>query len=116
MAGKLHALQNDSSCGVWVSQAADGSRTVGASYAGCYVSEWVSDLLAPALGPVLAALPALMSVGLSPQDGGYLMVVGVEWMAAGGRRALHEEKVLRCPRSLPGEGLVSYAECPSLWL
>uniref|UniRef100_A0A674KFU7 ZP domain-containing protein n=1 Tax=Terrapene triunguis TaxID=2587831 RepID=A0A674KFU7_9SAUR len=60
-AGRLHVLQNDSSCGVWVSWAADGSRTVGASYSGCYVSEW---------------------------DGGYLMVVGIEGMAAG------EEKVL----------------------
>ncbi|XP_043374891.1 zona pellucida sperm-binding protein 4-like isoform X1 [Dermochelys coriacea] len=114
VAGKLHALQNDSSCGVWVSQAADGSRTVGASYGGCYVSEWVSDLLAPALGSVLAALPALMSVGLSPQDGGYLMVVGVEGMAAGGRRALHEEKVLRCPRSLPALDAPSPDVCAAI--
>ncbi|TFK03997.1 lysine-specific demethylase 7A [Platysternon megacephalum] len=88
-AGRLHALQNDSSCGVWVSWAADGSRIVGASYAGCYVSEW---------------------------DGGYLMVVGIEGIAAGGHRALREEKVLRCPRSLPGEDLMSYAECPNWWL
>ncbi|CAM5167306.1 unnamed protein product [Natator depressus] len=86
-AGKLHALQNDSSCGVWVSQAADGSRTVGASYAGCYVSEW---------------------------DGGHLMVVGVEGMAAGGRRALHEEKVLRCPRSLPALDAPSPDVCAAI--
>lgn len=102
----MHALQNDSSCGVWVSLAADGSRRVDASYAGCFVSEWVSDPLVPASGAGTAALPALMSVGLSPQNGQYLMVVGTEGTAAGGRRALHEEKVLRCPRSLPGEGLI----------
>ncbi|CAM4699198.1 unnamed protein product [Lepidochelys kempii] len=87
VAGKLHALQNDSSCGVWVSQAADGSRTVGASYAGCYVSEW---------------------------DGGYLMVVSVEGMAAGERRALHEEKVLRCPRSLPALDAPSPDVCAAI--
>uniref|UniRef100_A0A452J6A5 Zona pellucida sperm-binding protein 4 n=1 Tax=Gopherus agassizii TaxID=38772 RepID=A0A452J6A5_9SAUR len=57
----LHALQNDSSCGVWVSWAADGSRTVGASYASCFVSEW---------------------------DGGYLMVVGIEGMATGEEKVL----------------------------
>ncbi|XP_034631696.1 zona pellucida sperm-binding protein 4-like [Trachemys scripta elegans] len=80
-AGRLQVLQNDSSCGVWVSWAADGSRTVGASYAGCYVSEW---------------------------DGGYLMVVGIEGMAAG------EEKVLRCPRSLPALDAPSPGVCAAI--
>uniref|UniRef100_A0A8C3I6F7 Zona pellucida sperm-binding protein 4 n=1 Tax=Chrysemys picta bellii TaxID=8478 RepID=A0A8C3I6F7_CHRPI len=86
-AGRLHALQNDSSCGVWVSWAADGSRTVGASYAGCSVLEW---------------------------DGGYLMVVGIEGMAAGGHRALREEKVLRCPRSLPALDAPSPGVCAAI--
>ncbi|XP_039338185.1 zona pellucida sperm-binding protein 4 isoform X1 [Mauremys reevesii] len=86
-AGRLHALQNDSSCGVWVSWAADGSRIVGASYAGCFVSEW---------------------------DGGYLMVVGIEGMAAGGHRALREEKVLRCPRSLPALDAPSPSVCAAI--
>ncbi|XP_067393567.1 zona pellucida sperm-binding protein 4-like isoform X2 [Emydura macquarii macquarii] len=86
-AGRLHALQNDSSCGVWVSLAADGSRRVDASYAGCFVSEW---------------------------NGQYLMVVGTEGMAAGGRRALHEEKVLRCPRSLPALDAPSPSVCAAI--
>uniref|UniRef100_A0A452HWZ1 Zona pellucida sperm-binding protein 4 n=1 Tax=Gopherus agassizii TaxID=38772 RepID=A0A452HWZ1_9SAUR len=86
-AGRQHALQNDSSCGVWISRAADGSRIVGASYAGCFVSEW---------------------------DGDYLMVVGIEGMAAGGHRALREEKVLRCPRSLPALDAPSPSVCAAI--
>uniref|UniRef100_A0A8C4VXV9 Zona pellucida sperm-binding protein 4 n=1 Tax=Gopherus evgoodei TaxID=1825980 RepID=A0A8C4VXV9_9SAUR len=67
--------------------AADGSRIVGASYAGCFVSEW---------------------------DGDYLMVVGIEGMAAGGHRALREEKVLRCPRSLPALDAPSPSVCAAI--
>lgn len=42
--GKAHALQNDSGCGLWVSDALDGSRVVSVSYTSCYVFGWVSDL------------------------------------------------------------------------
>uniref|UniRef100_A0A8C3S5P6 Zona pellucida sperm-binding protein 4 n=1 Tax=Chelydra serpentina TaxID=8475 RepID=A0A8C3S5P6_CHESE len=68
--GQSHTLQNDSTCGVWVSQTPDGTRKVDVSYDGCYIYEW---------------------------NGNYLMVVGIEGTDAGGHRTLSEEKVLRCP-------------------
>lgn len=57
-------------------QTEDGSRKVDASYDGCYIYEWVSDLMVPAQGSVNAALTALIPVGFySPgwqlPDGGW---------------------------------------------
>ncbi|XP_030426857.1 zona pellucida sperm-binding protein 4-like [Gopherus evgoodei] len=42
------------------------------------------------------------------------MVVGIEGMAAGGHRALREEKVLRCPRSLPALDAPSPSVCAAI--
>lgn len=97
--GKAHALQNDSDCGLSVSGTPDGSKKVSVSYTGCYVFEWVSDLRGSA-GTVATA--ALTGVAL-PQDGNYLMLVGLEGTDAAGQKALHEEKLLRCPVDLPGK-------------
>jgi len=90
-----------------VSGTPDGSRKVWVSYTGCYVFEWVSDLGASA-GTVAAApaLAALTGVAL-PQDGNYLMLVGLEGTDAAGQRVLHEEKLLRCPVDLPGKALAA---------
>ncbi|XP_067401211.1 zona pellucida sperm-binding protein 4-like isoform X2 [Emydura macquarii macquarii] len=85
--GRLHSLQNDSTCGVWVYQTEDGSRKVDASYDGCYIYEW---------------------------DGHYLMVVGIEGTDAGGRQTLHEEKVLRCSTAQPALDAPSPSVCAAI--
>ncbi|XP_075769371.1 zona pellucida sperm-binding protein 4 isoform X3 [Pelodiscus sinensis] len=82
--GRPHTLQNDPTCGVWVSQTLDGSRTVDASYDGRYVYEW---------------------------NGSYLMAVRIEGTDADGHRALHEEKVLRCPAVWPALDAPSPSVC-----
>ncbi|NXE04073.1 ZP4 protein, partial [Lophotis ruficrista] len=98
--GKAYALQNDSDCGLLVSTTPDGSRKVSVSYTGCYVFEWVSDLRSSAGTVATAALAALTSVAL-PQDGNYLMLIGLEGTDATGQKVLHEGKLLRCPVDLP---------------
>ncbi|CAM5078758.1 unnamed protein product [Eretmochelys imbricata] len=85
--GQSHTLQNDSTCGVWVSQTPDGSRKVDASYDGCYIYEW---------------------------NGNYLMVVRIEGTDAGGYRALSEEKVLRCPTAQPALDAPSPSVCAAI--
>lgn len=107
--GKAHALWNDSDCGLWVSEAPDGSRKVLVSYAGCYVFEWVSDLRGSAGMVATAALAALTSVAF-PQDGSYLMLVGLEGTDAAGQKVLHEDTLLRCPVDLPGKTLTALSE------
>ncbi|XP_065495363.1 zona pellucida sperm-binding protein 4 [Caloenas nicobarica] len=85
--GKAHALQNDSDCGLWVSETPDGSRKVSVSYTGCYVFEW---------------------------DGGYLMLVGLEGTDAAGQKVLHEERLLRCPVDLPALDAPSSGVCSAV--
>lgn len=104
--GKAHALHNDSGCGLWVSVAPDGSKKVSVSYTSCYVFEWVSEPRNPAGAAVTAVLAALTGVVL-PQDGNYLMIVGLEGTDAAGQRVLLEEKLLRCPVDLPGKALTT---------
>ncbi|NXJ90677.1 ZP4 protein, partial [Corythaixoides concolor] len=85
--GKAHALQNDSDCGLLVSETPDGSRKVSVSYTGCYVFEW---------------------------DGNYLMLVGLEGTDAAGQKVLHEEKLLRCPVDLPALDAPSSSICSAV--
>ncbi|XP_025911637.1 zona pellucida sperm-binding protein 4 [Apteryx rowi] len=85
--GKAHAVQNDSSCGLWVSGTPDGSRKVFISYTGCYVFEW---------------------------EGNYFMLVGIEGTDAAGQKVLHEEKLLRCPVDLPALDAPSSSVCSAV--
>ncbi|NXC17418.1 ZP4 protein, partial [Corythaeola cristata] len=85
--GKAHALQNDSDCGLLVSETSDGSRKVSVSYTGCYVFEW---------------------------DGNYLLLVGFEGTDAAGQKVLHEEKLLRCPVDLPALDAPSSSICSAV--
>ncbi|XP_078506867.1 zona pellucida sperm-binding protein 4-like [Lissotriton helveticus] len=66
--GMMHSLQNDSSCGTWVSRKPDGSPVVGAAYTGCFINE---------------------------QDGEYIMTLGIEEVLDG--LTISQEKMLRCP-------------------
>ncbi|XP_050792601.1 zona pellucida sperm-binding protein 4-like isoform X2 [Gopherus flavomarginatus] len=84
--GRSHTLQNDSTCGVWVSQTPDGSRKVDAAYDGCYIYEW---------------------------NGNYLMVIGVEGTDADGHRHFHE-KVLRCHTAQPALDVPSPSVCAAI--
>uniref|UniRef100_A0A8C0GK26 Zona pellucida sperm-binding protein 4 n=1 Tax=Chelonoidis abingdonii TaxID=106734 RepID=A0A8C0GK26_CHEAB len=84
--GRSHTLQNDSTCGVWVSQTPDGSRKVDAAYDGCYIYEW---------------------------NGNYLMVVGVEGTDADGHRHFRE-KVLRCHAAQPALDVPSPSVCAAI--
>ncbi|NXW18956.1 ZP4 protein, partial [Circaetus pectoralis] len=112
--GKAHALQNDSDCGLLVSGTPDGSRKVSVSYTGCYIFEWVSDLRGSAGSVAAAALAALTGVAL-PQDGNYFMLVGLEGTDAAGQKALHEEKLLRCPVDLPALDAPSSSVCSAVF-
>ncbi|NXN45287.1 ZP4 protein, partial [Rhinoptilus africanus] len=85
--GKAHVLQNDSECGLLVSETPDGYRKVLVSYTGCYVFEW---------------------------DGSYLMLVGLEGTDDAGQKALHEEKLLRCPVDLPALDAPSSGVCSAV--
>ncbi|XP_010566036.1 PREDICTED: zona pellucida sperm-binding protein 4 [Haliaeetus leucocephalus] len=85
--GKAHALQNNSDCGLLVSGTPDGSRKVSVSYTGCYIFEW---------------------------DGNYFMLVGLEGTDAAGQKALHEEKLLRCPVDLPALDAPSSSVCSAV--
>uniref|UniRef100_A0A8C0BW23 Zona pellucida glycoprotein 4 n=1 Tax=Buteo japonicus TaxID=224669 RepID=A0A8C0BW23_9AVES len=85
--GKAHALQNNSDCGLLVSGTPDGSRKVSVSYTGCYIFEW---------------------------DGNYFMLVGLEGTDAAGKKALHEEKLLRCPVDLPALDAPSSSVCSAV--
>lgn len=60
--GKAHTLQNDSDCGLLVSETPDGSRKVSVSYAGCYIFGWVSDLRDSTGTVTTAALAVLTGV------------------------------------------------------
>ncbi|NXT95661.1 ZP4 protein, partial [Anhinga rufa] len=111
--GKAHALQNNSNCGVSVFGTPDGSTRVLVSYTGCYVFEWVSDLRDSAGTVATAALAALTGVAL-PQDGNYLMLVGLERTDAAGQKTLHEEKLLRCPVDLPVLDAPSSSVCSAV--
>nr|XP_033805683.1 zona pellucida sperm-binding protein 4-like [Geotrypetes seraphini] len=53
--GKLHALHNDTSCGISVFQNPDGSVSVSSTYVGCYVYEKNNDYV--------------MTVGIAGRDG-----------------------------------------------
>ncbi|XP_071419195.1 zona pellucida sperm-binding protein 4 [Pithys albifrons albifrons] len=86
-AGKAHALQNDSDCGLLISATPDGSRKVLVSYTGCYVFEW---------------------------DGNYLLLVGLEGTGAAGQKVLHEETLLRCPMDLPALDAPSSSVCSAV--
>lgn len=66
--GMVHSLQNDSSCGTWVSHKPDGSLVVGAAYTGCFINE---------------------------KDGEYTMTLGIEEVLDGLK--ISQEKRLRCP-------------------
>uniref|UniRef100_A0A8C8S251 Zona pellucida sperm-binding protein 4 n=1 Tax=Pelusios castaneus TaxID=367368 RepID=A0A8C8S251_9SAUR len=85
--GRSHMLQNDSTCGVWVSWAPDGSRKVVASYDGCYIFEW---------------------------EGNYLMVLGIEETDANGHQSIREEKELRCPAAQPALDAPSHSICATV--
>ncbi|NXD75521.1 ZP4 protein, partial [Halcyon senegalensis] len=112
--GKAHALQNDSACGLLVSRTPDGSRKVLVSYTACYVFEWVSDLCGSDGTVTTAALSALTGVAL-PQDGNYLMLVGLEGTDATGQKVLHEEKMLKCPVDLPALDAPSSSVCSAVF-
>ncbi|NXJ80378.1 ZP4 protein, partial [Trogon melanurus] len=111
--GKAHALQNDSDCGLSVSGTPHGSRKISVSYTGCYVFEWVSDLRGSAGTVTTPALAALTGVVL-PQDGNYLMLIGLEGTDAAGQRFLREEKLLRCPVDLPALDAPSSSICSAV--
>ncbi|XP_057592659.1 zona pellucida sperm-binding protein 4 isoform X2 [Hippopotamus amphibius kiboko] len=85
--GRQHRLQNDSDCGTWVSEGPGSSLTVEASYSGCYVTEW---------------------------DSHYIMPVGVEGADAGGRRAVTDTKLFRCPMYLPALDIPNAGLCESI--
>ncbi|NXL96011.1 ZP4 protein, partial [Alectura lathami] len=85
--GKAHALQNDSGCGLWISEAPDGSRKVSVSYTSCYIFEW---------------------------DGNYVMIVGLEGTDAAGQNVLHEEKLFKCPMDLPALDAPSSSVCSAV--
>ncbi|NWI93119.1 ZP4 protein, partial [Pitta sordida] len=85
--GKAHALQNDSDCGILVSETPDGSRKVLVSYTGCYVFEW---------------------------DGNYFLLVGLEGTDPAGQKVLHEETLLRCPVDLPALDAPSSSVCSAV--
>ncbi|XP_032550097.1 zona pellucida sperm-binding protein 4 [Chiroxiphia lanceolata] len=85
--GKAHALQNDSDCGLLVSETPDGSRKVLVSYTGCYIFEW---------------------------NGHYLLLVGLEGTDAAGQKVLHEETLLRCPVDLPALDAPSSSVCSAV--
>lgn len=57
-----------------------------------------------------AAWAALIDAAL-PQDGNYLMLVGLEGTDAAGQKVLHEEKLLRCLVDLPGKILTELLMC-----
>ncbi|XP_051656141.1 zona pellucida sperm-binding protein 4-like [Manacus candei] len=82
--GKANALQNDSDCGLLVSEIPDGSRKVLVSYIGCYIFEW---------------------------NGHYLLLVGLEGTDAAGQKVLQEETLLRCPVDLPALDAPSSSVC-----
>ncbi|NXP10283.1 ZP4 protein, partial [Thinocorus orbignyianus] len=111
--GKAHALQNDSDCGLLVSGTPDGSRKVLVSYTGCFVFEWVSDLRGSA-GTMATAAPAALTGVVLPQDGNYLMLVGLEGTDDAGQKVLHEEKLLRCPVDLPALDAPSSSVCSAV--
>lgn len=75
----------------------------------------MSDLRGSAGAVATAGLAALTGVFL-PQDGNYLMLVGLEGTDAAGQKVLHEEKLLRCPVDLPGKILTGPWEKPCLYL
>ncbi|NXA10910.1 ZP4 protein, partial [Sapayoa aenigma] len=85
--GKVHALQNDSDCGLLISGTPDGSRKVLVSYTGCYVFEW---------------------------DGNYLLLVGLEGTDAAGQKVLLEETLLKCPVGLPALDAPSSSVCSAV--
>ncbi|NP_990210.1 zona pellucida sperm-binding protein 4 [Gallus gallus] len=85
--GKAHALQNDSGCGLWVSDALDGSRVVSVSYTSCYVFGW---------------------------DGNYFIIVGLEGTDAAGQKVVHEEKLFMCPADLPALDAPSSSVCSAV--
>ncbi|NWT02014.1 ZP4 protein, partial [Mionectes macconnelli] len=85
--GKAHALQNDSDCGLSVSETPGGFRKVLVSYTGCYIFEW---------------------------DGHYLLLVGLEGTDATGQKVLHEETLLRCPMDLPALDAPSSSVCSAV--
>ncbi|KAL2303049.1 hypothetical protein Nmel_010508 [Mimus melanotis] len=97
--GKAHALQNDSGCGLLVSEIPDGSRKISVSYAGCYVFEWVSDLRDSAGAVTTAALAVLTG------DHSYLILVGLEGTDAAGQKVLYEEMLLR-PTKTPSTSVL----------
>ncbi|NWW86227.1 ZP4 protein, partial [Rhynochetos jubatus] len=108
--GQAHALQNDSDCGLLVSGTPDGFRKVLVSYTGCYIFEWVSDL-----GDSAGIVPTAALTGVPvPQDGNYLMLIGLEGTDAAGQKVLHEEKLLRCPVDLPALDAPSSSVCSSV--
>ncbi|NXD19684.1 ZP4 protein, partial [Spelaeornis formosus] len=108
--GKAHALKNDSSCGLLVSETPDGFRQISVSYAGCYVFEWVSDLRDSA-GTVTTVPLAILTAVAFPQDRNYLILVGLEGTDAAGQKVLHEETLLRCPVDLPALDAPSSSVC-----
>uniref|UniRef100_A0A8C3Q1S2 Zona pellucida sperm-binding protein 4 n=1 Tax=Chrysolophus pictus TaxID=9089 RepID=A0A8C3Q1S2_CHRPC len=85
--GKAHALQNDSGCGLWVSESPDGSWVVSVSYTSCYVFGW---------------------------DGNYFIIVGLEGTDAAGQKVLHEEKLFMCPADLPALDAPSSSLCSAV--
>ncbi|XP_074844458.1 zona pellucida sperm-binding protein 4 [Carettochelys insculpta] len=85
--GRLHTLQNDSTCGVWVLQTPEGAKKVDAAYDGCYVYEW---------------------------NGNYVMVVGIEGTDAAGYRVFQEKRELKCPAAQPALDAPSPGICAAV--
>ncbi|XP_020856141.1 zona pellucida sperm-binding protein 4 [Phascolarctos cinereus] len=72
--GTLHSLQNDSSCGTWITYSSLESIQLEASYSGCYVTKW---------------------------DTFYVMPIGVSGLDADGSKTVHKVKAVKCSFTLP---------------
>ncbi|XP_042541836.1 zona pellucida sperm-binding protein 4 [Dipodomys spectabilis] len=71
--GMVYRLQNDSDCGIWVTEGPGGSVVLEAAYSGCLVIPWGSS---------------------------YTLLVEVKEAALDGSTLARERKVFRCPRSM----------------
>ncbi|XP_066109593.1 zona pellucida sperm-binding protein 4 [Saccopteryx bilineata] len=72
--GLPHSMQNDSGCGIWVTEGPGGSAVLEASYSSCYVTQW---------------------------DSHHIMPVRVEGVDTPGQRKVVKTRLLKCPKVLP---------------
>ncbi|XP_066216993.1 zona pellucida sperm-binding protein 4 [Saccopteryx leptura] len=72
--GLPHSMQNDSGCGIWVTEGPGGSAVLEASYSSCYVTQW---------------------------DSLHIMPIRVEGVDAPGQRKVVKTRLLKCAKVLP---------------